>query len=105
MATQRRRGSVRQRSPGKWSVIVNLGRDLETGKWRQHWETVKGTKRQAEQRLTQLLREQDTSSFVKPSNGTLGEYLQDWLESVVKLRNRARTISGYETIVRRHLTP
>ena len=105
MASQRRRGSVLQRSPGNWSVIVNLGRDPETSKWRQHWETIKGNKRQAEQRLTQLLREQDVGGFVKPGNGTLGEYLQDWLETVVKLRNRARTINGYETIVRRHLTP
>ena len=105
MAAQRRRGSVRQRSPGSWSVIVNLGQDPETGKWQQHWETVKGTKRKAEQKLTQLLREQDLGGFVKPGKDTLGEYLQDWLETVVKLRNRARTVGGYETVVRRHLTP
>lgn len=101
----RRRGSIKQRSPGRWSIIVNLGKDPETGKWRQHWETVKGNKQQAEQRLTELLREQDMGGFVKPTQDTLGEYLQQWLDTVVEFRNQPRTIDGYETIVRKHLVP
>ena len=64
-----------------------------------------GNKAAGQQRLTQVLREEDTPSFVKPNKDTLGEYLQDWLETVVKLRNRARTIAGYETVARKDLTP
>ena len=76
------RGSIRQRSKVRkdsWAVQVYMGVDPETGKKRYHSETVKGAKYQAQRRLTELLRQMDTGTFVEPSNLTVGEYLRQWL--------------------------
>ena len=49
------RGHIRQRGKGTWAVVVSLGRDPLTGERRRQWVSVKGTKRDAERRLTELL--------------------------------------------------
>ena len=62
------RGSIRQRSKVKkdsWTVQVYLGVDPNTGKKRYHSEAVRGTKAQAERRLTELQRQLDTGSSVE----------------------------------------
>jgi len=48
-------GSIVKRSKGSWTVVVDLGRDPATGKRRQLWRSVKGTKREAKALLVQLL--------------------------------------------------
>ena len=45
------RGTLKQRSKGSWTIILDAGPDPATGKRRQQWHTVKGTKREAEKRL------------------------------------------------------
>lgn len=54
-------------------------RGPETGKKRYHSESVKGTKAQAERRLTELLRQVDTGSYVEPTHLTIAEYLEQWM--------------------------
>ena len=53
-------GHIKRRSAGSWTVVVDMGPDPGTGKRRQVWRTVKGTKRQAEGLLTELLHQRDT---------------------------------------------
>jgi len=48
------RGHIKKRSKDSYTIIVPLGRDPATGKYRQHWETSKGTKATAEKRLAEL---------------------------------------------------
>ena len=74
------RGSIIQRSKGSWTIIINLGRDPATGKRKQQWVTVRGTKKAAEQKLADLLNELDTGSYVKPDKVTLGEFIDRWLK-------------------------
>ena len=51
------KGHVRERSPGKWSVVVDV-RDPQTGKRRRKWHAVKGGgKRAAQQLAAQLVTE------------------------------------------------
>ena len=57
------RGTLKQRSKGSWSIVLDLPRDPATGKRRQQWHTVKCTKREAEKRLSELL--QTRSNVVK----------------------------------------
>ena len=42
------RGHIKQRSKGSWSIVLDLGRDPSTGKRKQQWVTVRGTKKEAE---------------------------------------------------------
>ena len=83
--TERRRlimpGSIVKRGKNSWSVIVDLGRDPVTGKRRQLWRSVKGSKRDAQVVLTQLLHQRDTGVDAPPGKTTVGEFLQLWLQT------------------------
>ena len=99
------KGSVRRRSKGSWEVCIDTGRDPGTGKRLRHFESVKGTKKVAQQRLAELLVSIEQGGYVKPKRITLGEWLGDWLNGYVKTNCSTRTLDGYHTIIRRHLVP
>ena len=102
------RGSIRQRSKVRkdsWTDQVYMGVDPETGKKRYHSETIKGAKYQAQRRLTELLRQVDTATFVEPSKLTVGEYLRQWLRDYAKTHVRQRTLEGYRERLEKHVIP
>ena len=102
---RRSRGHVLQRSKGSYTVVLALGRDPSTGKRRQQWLTVKGTKRDAERKLTELLHEIDNGGFVNSSKSVLGDFLRQWLDTYAATNVRARTLEGYSAVIDRHLIP
>jgi integrase len=99
------RGFFKERSKGIWRVCVSLGRDPKTGKYLQTWATVKGTKRDAEQKLTALQHQADTGILIRPGKVHLREYLERWIRDYVFLNLSPRTAEGYEHICRHHLSP
>ena len=99
------RGHITKRAKGSWTIILDLGRDPATGKRKQHWGTVRGTKRDAEKKLAELQHQMYTGAFVKPSKLTVGDFLREWLQSYVATNVRAATAEGYRIIVERHLVP
>jgi integrase len=100
------KGHLRQRSKGSWEIAIDVGRDPATGKRLQHWETVRGTKKDAERRLAELAVEVEKRTYVKLAhNITLADYLTDWLQTHAELHCRPRTAEGYRFIVDRHLIP
>lgn len=99
------RGSIRKRSNGSWTFILDQGRDPATGKRRQQWVSVKGTKKEAEKRLAELIHQLDTGGFVKPAKLTVADFLRQWLRDYVATNVRPRTAEGYAHIIERHLVP
>ena len=99
------RGHIRRRGKGSWAIIIDVGRDPQTGKRRQRWQTVKGTKKDAEYALRELLHSLETGNYVKPSRITLGQWLEQWCQSYVVTHTSPRTVESYQSEVRRHLTP
>jgi integrase len=104
------RGSLVQRYKGSWSIVLDLGDqpDPATGTLRrkQKWITVRGTKKQAEQRLTELVRDAHRGELVEAHTRTLGAWLDEWLDKAIK--PPARTLRAYETyrrVITRHLKP
>ena len=93
------RGHLRKRGERSWSVVVDIGHDLTTGKRRQKWIGVKGTKRDAERKLAEVIRGLDVGSYVEPSRLTLGDYLDQWLADYVETSVRPRTAAGYRGLV------
>jgi integrase len=83
--------------------VLYLGRD-SNGKPRQKWVTVRGTKRDAERRLAELQHELNTGSYVEPSNLSLGQFLERWLDHA-QTKVSAKTHERYGEIVRKHLAP
>ena len=106
-ATNQMRGSLKQRSKGSWSIILDLGRETDpvTGgsKHKQKWITFRGTKAQAEAQLTAVLSAADGGTFVEPSKVTLIAWLRAWLEKSVKPLRRPQTYQTYESIIRTHV--
>ena len=102
------RGTIRQRSKVRkdsWTVQVYIGLDPKTGKKRYHSEAVKGTKAQAQRRLTELLREIDTGNFVECPRLTVGEYLEQWMSDYAASHVSKRTFDGYRGNLDRYILP
>ena len=99
------RGTLKKRSEHSWTIIVDIGRDPATGKRRQQWHTVRGSKREAEKRLAELLYQMDTGGYIKPLKLTLGEFLRQWLIGYASTNVRPRTYEGYKTVVEGQLIP
>jgi len=98
-------GTIRKRYAGSYTVIVDLGRDPGTGKRRQLWRSVKGTKKDAERLLVELLHERDTGLERPVGRQTVGQYLERWLEDYVASSVAPSTASRYVGIVRKRLIP
>jgi len=99
------RGHIKKRGKDSYSVVISLGRDPATDKYRYLWESVKGTKREAERRLSEVLNQIDNGTFSRPSKRTLAEYLETWLKEYVWAELSPRTAEGYDLVVHRHLIP
>jgi len=98
-------GHIRKRGKGSWTVVVDLGRDPASGKRRQLWRSVSGTKKDAEALLVQLLHQKSAGVDAPPGRITVAEYLQQWL-TVYAFPNTAPTTSRrYEQLIRVHLIP
>ena len=99
------RGHIRKRGKNSYSIKISLGKDAATGKYKSQWVSVKGTKKDAEKRLAELLHQLDNGTFIKPGKTTLAEYLERWLKDYVKPNLSPRGFERYESIARVHLIP
>lgn len=100
------KGNIRKRGNNQgWQLTVWTGRKPD-GKPIRHYETVRGSKADAQRRLRELLSGMDKGIPI-PTNGrlTLGELLDQWLAGYVKTNCQLRTQDGYQSIVKNHLAP
>ena len=98
-------GHLRKRSKDSWTVVVELGRDAVTGKRRQLWRTVRGTKRDAEALLVQLLHQRETGVDAPPGRLSVRDYLDQWLAVYVQPNTAPKTFRRYEQLLRVHVVP
>jgi len=95
MAKTRRRGSIRKTGDDSWQIKLFICMDSD-GRRKNHTATVRGTKKEAEQCLHKVIREQETGIFVDTPTVTLNEYFDRWLETVSRIRTSEVTSSGHE---------
>lgn len=98
------RGHIIKRYKNSYTIVLTLGRDPSTGKQKQQWVSVKGTKKDAEKRLSDLLHQLDTGTFMKPGKTTLGEFLERWLKDYGSNLS-PRGFERYKGIIEKHLLP
>ena len=98
------KGSIIRRGRG-WRIgYYTSKRDLKTGDKIRVWETVYGSKSEAQRRLREALSQLDKGLYVKPTKLTVGQWLDEWLNSHAAALS-PRTRVSYEMIVRQHLKP
>ena len=103
------RGHLFQRYPGSWTIVLDIGRKVDplTGRTKrvQKWKTVRGTKKEAQAELATMLHNLNRGQVISPSKMTLGEWLEEWLDSAIKPNKRLRTYETYDSIIKHHLKP
>lgn len=102
MAEQTRRTGQITKRGNSWRVFVFVGRD-ENGKRRYDTQTVKGTKKDAQKKLNEMLRDADLGLLGDARKQTLNEYLDTWLETIAKPRLQYRTFQDYGDLMRRYV--
>lgn len=100
------RGSIKQRSKGSWLIRLDLGDELDptTGrkKRQQKAHTFRGSKKEAEDKLADLLKEAKDGTSIDPSKLTLADWFPEWLASA-KRNLSAGTVGAYQHIIDKHL--
>ena len=94
-------GTIRKRGEHTWELRTELGRDPETGKRQFRYQYVQGTKKLAEQTLTETLHRRDTGSDVTPNKITVAEYLDRWIRDYAEDNVAPSTLQRYRQIVER----
>lgn len=97
-------GSLRERGKGVWEIRAFIGRDPRTHKPRQVSRVVRGGRREAEKRLTELLGEVSRGRH-PAAKVTFGELLDRWIEQVERLGRSPVTLRNLHSLVEGILRP
>lgn len=110
MASKKRgqgEGSVTQRSDGLWEAKVSLGYTAGAdGKARRVRKSLYGkTRKEVADKLAKALRDHQQGLPVAVERQTVGQFLDRWLEDVVKPARAAKTYASYAELMRLHAIP
>jgi integrase len=100
------RGSITKRGKNSWRLKFDLGIDPTTKKRKTAYHTFRGTRRQAESKLAELITAVDKSEYVGPSKITVAEFVPariDYWEASGEIS--ARTAGRYRELVEHQIAP
>jgi integrase len=100
------RGNITQRGKGSWRLKFDLGIDPVTKKRKTAYHTFRGTKRQAENKLAELINDVDKVQYVEPRKTTVGVFVNarvDYWEASGEIS--ARTAGRYRELVKNQIVP
>ena len=98
------RGSVKK-DGSSWNVIFDLGKDPLTGNRKQKRKRGFKTKKEAEKYLSEQLNAVGKGTYFEPSEMTLSQYLDYWIENYAKPNTAQRTLENYQYMFTQHLKP
>jgi len=85
------RGHIRERSPGHWTIVIDV---QEGGERKRRWHSFTGTKRQAQDECARLITAQQNGSAITPSKITVAAFIErferDWVAANVTLNSGER---------------
>lgn len=100
------KGHVQQRGKTSFRLKFDAGRDEKTGKRKTQFVTFRGTKRQAQTRLAELIASVAQEKYVEPSKVTVAEYVRsrvDQWETASEIS--ARTAARYRELIENQIVP
>jgi len=83
-------GSIRRRGKGTYELTIDLGKD-SSGRRQRKFLNIKGTRKEADRKLRDILASLDKGLPVDAGKLFLGEMLQRWLQDYVVPNTRAGT--------------
>jgi len=100
------RGSIRQRTKGSWEITIDTGRDPATGKRLRHFESMNGTKKDAQRRLAELQVSVDQGTYIKqPRRLTVAIWLLKWLDGYAASNLAPKTGESYKHELNNYIIP
>ncbi len=75
------------------------------GKRKRRYETVRGAKKQAQARMTQIEHTLNQGKHFEPTSLTVSEYMDMWMRDYAEISVRPRTLQGYMSIVQTRIKP
>ena len=101
-------GSMRRRKTKNgyvWQITIELPVDPLTQKRIRKYKTVKGTKKEAEHIMYEMIAQIDKGCYVANQKVTVSEWIETWLEVYIKPNVSPTTLSGYEGMIDRYINP
>lgn len=103
------KGAVIRHGKKSWRLKFDIGRDAN-GKRQIRYETLRGTRKDAEAVLTKALSAFHGGTLVEPSKVTVGEYLRGRLETSPVLTARGtpmagKTVEQYRQLAEQQINP
>lgn len=89
----------------KYKVIIEAGKDPQTGKRKRLVRIVNGRKPDAEREMANIIRELEDGTYLEPSKMNVAEYLRYWLENYAATNLAPSTYASYVRIINGHIIP
>src|SRR6516164_11792352 len=100
------KGHIQQRGKNSWRLKFDAGRDEKTGKRKTQFHTFRGTKREAQVKLVELIASVSQAKYVEPNKITVAEFVRgrvDHWEAAGDIS--ARTAERYRVLVEKQIAP
>lgn len=97
-------GSIRQRDNGRWEARITTGTDPGTGKPIRR-SVYGATQAEVRKQMTAIQAALDAGTYQAPDKTTVGEWLDEWLETFCKPKVKPLTYSAYSASIKNHIKP
>jgi integrase len=98
------RGSLKERSPGHWAIILDI-HDPQTGKRRRKWHAFRGSKKEARIECSRLISEMAAGAYVEHDKKSLNEFLDTWERDWMATNVSPKTGERYSQLLRTCVRP
>lgn len=98
------KGNITRRGVNSWRLKFDRGRDPVTGKRLIEYVTVRGTKKEAQAKLAELLNALNKGTYVERSSVTVAEYMRERL-AYWRLSLSPKTIERYAELIENQIVP
>jgi integrase len=95
------KGHIRERSPGRWAIILD---DPNSPTRKRRWHSLKGTKRQAQVECARLIAEIQRGAYIAPDKTSFESYAERWLAHI-KTQVSPKSHARYSELLRKNIIP
>jgi integrase len=100
------RGHIRRRGTNSWELKFDAGRDSASSKRNIQYHSFRGTKREAQAKLTQLLAAVGQGDYVEPSKASVADFARSRVDQWEAAGDiSGRTAQRYRQLVERQIVP